>query len=164
MFHLMLKPSWQGGFGRTVTVNNITQRMTFAPETPVSVSAEELEQLRNDIGRALCVAKFDEKHRPKPDWDKTQRLMDGDSADDVFADEPPVVVNEDQSPGLPIEESLIPEKHHAALKSVELHTLEAIDEYISGGGKLTDIHGIGDAIAAEITEAMEAHAEPKADA
>lgn len=162
MYSVMLHPGWESGlFGRTVSGEERSQRMTFQATQPVQVEAWELEFLRADIGKALVIAKYDEKQRPYPDWDKTSRIHDGEAIEDVFADEPPVVETVDGSDEITIEESRIPEKYHAALKSVNLNTLEAIDGYLSGGGKLTEIKGIGEPSAKEIMEALESHAAPE---
>lgn len=152
-YHLMVRPTWQGAFRRGALV--------FELGESVEVTQQQLESMLSDVGKALCVAKHDDKGRPKPDWDKTNRLTEGEDIANVFADLPPVVesLSFDEEP-ISLEDSLIPKKHHTALKKANLHNLEGIAAYLENHDDLTGIHGIAEAANKEILEALEAHSEP----
>lgn len=155
-YYLMTRPTWQGSFARTVGDSKIQ----FDLGESVEVTADALSSLLPDVGKALVVAKFDDKGRPKPDWDKTQRLVDGESVDDVFADAPPVVDEGEADEPISLQDSLIPKTYHSALKKNNLHTLQGIALYLESHDDLRGLDGIAETGNKEILEALEAHAEP----
>lgn len=165
-YSVMLKPTWQGVFSRTIQVaigggKFFVERLQFAHNEPVECTAEQLTSLRSDIGKSLCVARFDDKGRPRPDWDKTQRLVEGERIEDVFADAPPIVTGPPaaEEDAFPIEESLIPEKYHSLLKKHQLPTLQSIALYLENHDDLRALDGVGEKANKEILEALEAHNE-----
>lgn len=175
-YPLMLKPTWQGQFSRSwrvpvnpeVPINPKDSKtyklryVAFAQKSVMEVDAETLAALLPDLGKALCVAKFDEKGRPKPDWDKTERLQYGEPVETVFVDLPPVVVEDCETVDSPIllEESEIPAKYHQALKKNNLHDLDGIGLYLENHPDLLALEGIGKTANKEILEALEKHKAP----
>ena len=164
-YPVMLRPTWQGSFSRTIRneKNEPVDRLTFEHNVPRNCTGHELAALLSDVGKSLCIARFDEKGRPKPDWDKTQRLIDGESMEEVFADAPPIVGAFGDENAIPIEESLIPKKHHSALKKNQLPTLESIAIYLEEHETLAGLKGINEKAHEEIVEALQVHAEPATD-
>lgn len=62
---VMLKPSWPATFRRTVAIGAKKKTLEFAANTPVELSAAEVDAVASDIGKALVPIEFDEKARPR---------------------------------------------------------------------------------------------------
>lgn len=65
MHELMLKPGWPGTFHRTVKTDKGERLLTFSPNLPVQVTADEMKLLAPDIGLAIWPIERDDKKRPR---------------------------------------------------------------------------------------------------
>ncbi len=65
----MLKPNWPGNFRRTIKTGKkgkeVARLVEFTANTPVELTAAEIEAIKSDIGAALVPIEFDEKARPR---------------------------------------------------------------------------------------------------
>ena len=82
---VVLSSGWPGSFHRTMrdqqgnTVNDEAGNprvLTFTPGAPVELTADELESVRDDVGKALHFAKLDSgKPSPKLDREATDKFV-----------------------------------------------------------------------------------------
>ena len=177
-YHVMAKPTWQGIFRRA--------GIEFAPKVPCQLERLDFLAVIDDIGKALVLVKFDEKGRPRPDWDRTQQLAAavkrikavaamlvreergeyigrnlGEFLSDFFPPLPIVEEPAGEGEPIPLEESAIPPKFHKALKAANLHDLDAIGVYLENHEDLTAIPNIGKHSSDEIVAWLERHLEPE---
>ena len=83
---VMLARGWPGEFRRTVrdsegnALNDEAGNpriLSFSPGQPVELAADELEAVRDDVGKSLHIAKLDEgKPVAKPDSDATAKFVE----------------------------------------------------------------------------------------
>lgn len=62
---VMLRPDWPGVFRRQVRSGKQSRVIEFRPNQPVTLTAGELDQIRNDVGVSLFEIERDEKNRPR---------------------------------------------------------------------------------------------------
>ena len=76
---VMLAGGWPGPFRRTVKSDKGESRvLTFEPGQVVELSSEELEAVRDDVGKSLHIAAYEKDAKPvaKPDRKATEAFVE----------------------------------------------------------------------------------------
>lgn len=74
---VMVAPTWPGAFTRVTKRSpsgEIQSKLVFQPRTPYTLSGDDLEAIRGDIGKALVIVEPDLKGRPRVDTEATDRV------------------------------------------------------------------------------------------
>ena len=92
MPHVMLKKNWNGNFRRTIHRATSAERvLTFTPGEVVEIEPNDVDQIANDLGKALIPVEWDdEKKKFVPvdlgeidlDGSAIPQLADGEESDE----------------------------------------------------------------------------------